>query len=201
MRNPVAICRFIHGWTEKVQCEELYRLAKDHPGNGITVEIGCYMGRSTVALAYGLQDRGFAENVHIVDPFIAPESDENLRKDMRQFLDPLGQFKKNMEAADVDNIRLFVGTSEAARKSGMFTTPIRLAFIDGDHSYRAVRHDLEWLVPLMEPGGVIALDDYGTYEANGWGVRRAATEALDGRKRRDWRIGDKGRAYFAEVSA
>ena len=36
-----------------------------------------------------------------------------------------------------------------------------LIFIDGDHSYPAVRHDGEWAAKLLEPGGTIAFHDYG----------------------------------------
>jgi hypothetical protein len=50
------------------------------------------------------------------------------------------------------------------------------AYIDGDHTYPAVRQDLEAYYPLIRPGGVLAGDDYGMV---GWwedGVRRAVDE-------------------------
>jgi predicted O-methyltransferase YrrM len=35
-----------------------------------------------------------------------------------------------------------------------------LIFIDGDHGYEAVRHDVSWSRELLEPGGVLACHDY-----------------------------------------
>ena len=40
--------------------------------------------------------------------------------------------------------------------------PIELAFIDGEHTYGAVRRDLAMLEHLMTPTGVIVLDDFHT---------------------------------------
>lgn len=49
-------------------------------------------------------------------------------------------------------------------------------YIDGDHTYEAVKADLEAFRRVVVPGGVIAGDDYGT---NGWwsnGVTKAVDE-------------------------
>ncbi len=37
--------------------------------------------------------------------------------------------------------------------------PIDLLFIDGDHAYESVRRDFELYVPLVRPGGLVALHD------------------------------------------
>ena len=34
-------------------------------------------------------------------------------------------------------------------------------FIDGDHAYEAARHDIEWGLKMLEPGGVLAVHDVG----------------------------------------
>jgi len=46
--------------------------------------------------------------------------------------------------------------SAAARWDGR---PIRLLFIDGDHSYDAVKSDLESWLPFVVPGGYVVFDD------------------------------------------
>ena len=54
--------------------------------------------------------------------------------------------------------------------------PLDWVYIDGDHTYPAVRDDLAAFYELVKAGGVIAGDDYGMV---GWwedGVRRAVDE-------------------------
>jgi hypothetical protein len=50
------------------------------------------------------------------------------------------------------------------------------AYIDGDHTYEAVRHDLGVYAAKLKPGGILCGDDYGSV---GWwegGVKRAVDE-------------------------
>lgn len=67
-----------------------------------------------------------------------------------------------------------------------------LVFIDGHHSYESVRQDIGLALPLLKPGGTIALHDYGRESQNGFregdwggfsaedfGVTRAVDEHRD----------------------
>jgi hypothetical protein len=52
------------------------------------------------------------------------------------------------------------------------------AYIDGDHTYEAVRTDVEVYAAKVRPGGILCGDDYGSI---GWwegGVRRAVDEFI-----------------------
>src|SRR5205814_1721603 len=72
-------------------------------------------------------------------------------------------------------IRPHRGTSAtfAARRSDTFQS--RLLFLDGDHSYEAVKADIACLAPFLVSGGWICFDDaFSTYE----GVDRAITELV-----------------------
>ncbi|MEO3474793.1 class I SAM-dependent methyltransferase [Roseomonas sp. CAU 1739] len=51
-------------------------------------------------------------------------------------------------------------------------------YIDGDHSYDAVRQDIALSVAKVRSGGVIAVDDYSLGQWWGDGVVRAVHEAL-----------------------
>lgn len=38
--------------------------------------------------------------------------------------------------------------------------PVDVLYIDGDHSYKAVKSDFEKFTPFLKPGGVVFMDDY-----------------------------------------
>ena len=55
-------------------------------------------------------------------------------------------------------------------------------YVDGDHTYDAVRNDLAAWAPKLKPGGLMTGDDYGSY---GWwegGVQRAVDEFVAARR-------------------
>ena len=55
-----------------------------------------------------------------------------------------------------------------------------LIYIDGDHSYEAVRADLELSFAACKPGGLICVDDYVLGRWWGNSVLRAVHEVLGG---------------------
>lgn len=64
-------------------------------------------------------------------------------------------------ADEANRITPLLGQSHEILEDWSFG-PILVAFIDGEHTYDAVRRDLSLLEHLMTPGGVIVLDDYHT---------------------------------------
>jgi Methyltransferase domain len=55
-------------------------------------------------------------------------------------------------------------------------------YVDGDHTYDAVRNDLEAWAPKVKPGGLLTGDDYGSF---GWwegDVQRAVDEFVAARR-------------------
>jgi predicted O-methyltransferase YrrM len=73
-----------------------------------------------------------------------------------------------------------VRSSSAAWLGGQPDASLDFVYIDGDHSYDAVREDIALSVAKVRPGGTIALDDYGSAQWWGDGVVRAVHEALAG---------------------
>jgi predicted O-methyltransferase YrrM len=150
----------IEGWRYRQDLVLLYLLARDLAGPGVTLEIGSYKGLGTAALAYGAREGGH-EDVHTVDPHTGD----------RQALETAGverlasqeDFHRNIaEAGIADIVVAYAVTSEelAARWTG---TPIRFLFVDGWHSYDAVRSDLLNWVPLVTASGAVLVDDYANY--------------------------------------
>lgn len=166
--------RNIQGWLNDMQGYALYRLAREGEGTGAIVEIGSWMGRSTAWLAAGSAARG-REHVHAVDTF---DGGPALKADDYPILKQQGTtyhaFAENLENVGLfDHVEPIIADSRtaAARWDGR---PIRLLFIDGDHSYEAVKADLEAWLPLVISGGYVVFDDvHEKYP----GVQRVLAEA------------------------
>jgi|GEM_PF-2574166 len=130
--------------------EVLYVAARYGLGEGRVVEIGAAYGRSAIYLASGTRD-GNRGKVWSVDPHTEYRSGE--------------AFLQNLREADLINwVVPLVCTSREAYL-GWDGSPIRVLFVDGDHSTSAAREDLGWWVPLVVPGGVVIVDDYGSYSS------------------------------------
>lgn len=76
--------------------------------------------------------------------------------------DPLhGEAYRNSPLAS--KIERRVGHVDAAAFAGDEAGSYDLIFLDADHTYRAVKHDTEVLLPLLAPGGIFAWHDYANW--------------------------------------
>jgi predicted O-methyltransferase YrrM len=148
----------------------LYLLARRAAHLGDIVEIGAYKGKSTWYLARGLADAGSSHRVVSIDP----HEDPRQREAYFAALEHHG-LEKHVEPV--------VGYSHEV--AGHFDRPIGMLWIDGDHSYRAVREDFDDWFPRLATGGWYAMHD----TVNAWyGPTRVARELL-GRRNDLSRIG------------
>jgi predicted O-methyltransferase YrrM len=164
----------IEGWRVREDLVLLYLLARDLSGDGTVLEIGSYKGLSTAALAFGAIHGGRRLPIHTVDPHTgdrqvleAGEGDE--------WGSSVEEFERNMRWAGIeDAVVAHVMRSDelAARWPG---EPVRLLFVDGWHSYGAVRRDLDDWLPLLSPHGAVVVDDYANYDE----VRDAVDDSWD----------------------
>lgn len=162
----------IEGWRYRQDLALLYALARDLPGSGLTLEIGSFKGLATTALAIGCRDGGRAP-VHTVDPHTGDRQD--LEALGLQELSSLDAFRTNIDRARVaDMVTPYVMTSDELSLQWPGDT-MRLLFVDGWHSYDAVRSDLRNWAPRVDPGGVIVIDDYRNYDE----VARAVDESAE----------------------
>lgn len=147
----------VEGWLSPVEGYLLYRLARDGQGRGAIVEIGSWMGRSTAWLAAGSQAAG-REKVHAVDVFNGGPMLRELDV-IRQEGTTYHRFAENLERLGLfGQVEPVVSESAAAARSWKHG-PIRLLFIDGDHSHAAVRQDLDLWSPHLAVGGQVVFDD------------------------------------------
>lgn len=121
----------------------LYMLARRAAALGDTVEIGSFKGRSTWHLARGLADAGSAFRVVAIDPHL--EGTEE-------------QFEANIASPEIRD-RIEVRKSFSYDEAPDFGRPVGLLWIDGEHSYSAVRRDFDDWFPWVAEGGWIAVHD------------------------------------------
>jgi len=157
----------INGWLSPGEGELLYNLARKCQGLGAVVEIGSWMGKSTVWLASGCK-AGQQLPLFAVDPHAGA-----LEHHMTGVINTLDKFNENLRKAGVEDlVTPIVKTSGEAAKT--FSQPIELLFIDGSHEYDSATRDCELWLPKVVPGGTVAIHDTTTYD----GPRKAVTENM-----------------------
>jgi MMP 1-O-methyltransferase len=146
----------IEGWLRGLEGYTLMMLAAEGRGTGGIVEIGSWMGRSTYCLAMGSRRKN-RERVTAIDHFHgSPENQE--QPVLRQEGTTYHRFWKNMVEMEVsDHVTPIVAGSEVAVEG--WHQPVRLLFIDGDHSYEASKRDFECWSPHVTRDGYIVFHD------------------------------------------
>jgi predicted O-methyltransferase YrrM len=146
MRSLFHFCRVIAGIDRpetQVTLNELALILKYASSAGKVVEIGCYEGATTTALA--LNTPGQVYSVDLFTPgrvgicytyWIA---------------------RAHLFRSRIDNVHLIKASSHEAAKH--FSSEIDFLFIDGDHSLEGIERDwFDWF-PKVRSGGIIALHD------------------------------------------
>lgn len=145
---------------EKMKLLEL--AAANKTGN--FVEIGSYLGASSCFIAAGIKRAGGASKLYCVDAWHNDSMTEGRRDTFAEFLKNTSKYK--------EIIMPLRNTSEAASK--IFNDKINFLFIDGDHSYEAVKDDIDFWLPKLNSGAAVVFHDYGWAE----GVKRVVNENI-----------------------
>ncbi|RXT13989.1 class I SAM-dependent methyltransferase [Ammoniphilus sp. CFH 90114] len=137
---------------------------------GALVEIGSYKGKSTAALALGSQVLSFKKRpVYAIDPFTPHIEYQFTLYNQDYYQD----FLSNIQALGLsDHVIPIKKYSNQAYKDCPPT--IAGLFVDGDHTYQGVMHDIEHYASRVVPGGLIAFHDYDRIE-----VKEAVDEICD----------------------
>jgi predicted O-methyltransferase YrrM len=152
-------------WVEPTTWSYLYRAARDAAGEGVVVEIGSYVGGTTLALAQGCRDGDHGPTVAVDHCFCEA-------------------FTANLAAAGLNDMVVpwQVSSQAAARQwpewadEHDLSPRIRLLLLDGDHSYEAVLEDLERWRRFIDEDGLLVIHDY--YNPFQPGVARACRTLL-----------------------
>jgi predicted O-methyltransferase YrrM len=154
------ICKSLEGVEATIKPREvpfLALLGAYRTAAGCVLEIGAFKGASTVVLSKAARAAG-DDHIWTVDPFTNPcETDLADGTSYPEFLSTLKQ------TGEDGFVRVFKGLSQDLAKQ--WRDPIRVLWIDGDHSYKGVKRDLELFRPFLSDGAIIAFHDVLTLSA------------------------------------
>jgi Methyltransferase domain len=160
----------INGWMN--EATELPWLAEQASKHKMIAEVGSYLGRSTRAMADNTSGV-----IYAVDTWKGTLGDEKFPKETYE-----GQFWYEFSRNLADH--LANGTvrgfqMDSLEAAGMFArhgVKFGFIFLDGDHSYKAIRNDILAWKPLLEKGGTISGHDF---DGGGYpGVVQAVRELI-----------------------
>lgn len=151
----------VEGWLTQKEQKLLYALAKEVPKGKAIVELGAWMGKSTIMLAAGSM-AGSRVPVYAVDYFtvthtVGHEYKPYLPGDTKDYL---SIFMANIHSAGLSSIVHPIKCSSTKAAEKWEGPQPHLIFIDGDHGYHAVRSDfLAWL-DHCSPGALVVFHDF-----------------------------------------
>lgn len=136
---------------KQAQC--LYLLARD-TSVGCIVEVGSYRGRSTIALALGVEAGNHNTPVYAIDPhepFVGVLGGSFGPEDRAAF------YRTMLVSGVYHRVRLINLSSEVVGPG--WRQPVGLLWLDGDHRYESVRRDFEIWGAHLTAGARVAFDD------------------------------------------
>ncbi len=166
----------IPGFLKDAEGFALMLLAAYGPGEGAVVEIGSFKGRSTAFLALGQKTSGRGKVVAIDHFQGSPEHQPGAQVEVAEIAESgttFPTFIENLRQCDLlGYVRpMQMASAEAAKD---WHTPIRLLFIDGDHSFESSEADFRAFETHVVAGGLICFHDIGAWP----GVTRFLQELL-----------------------
>lgn len=144
----------VEGYIGEREFRALCMLAAAAPKGGVTVEIGSFKGKSTIGVASIAAAFNLGQVVSI-DPHNAPcETDPDLSESGTSFDD----FEAALTRAGV---RQHVEAHRAPSRDVAvgWNRPIRLLWIDGDHTYPGAKLDFDLFTPFLIEGAIVAFHD------------------------------------------
>ena len=160
----------IHTHTTHDEREILFDLVCKQPAGSKVLEIGSYLGSSTVALAAAVKEIG--GHLYCVDTWMNQTMPEGELDTYKSFHENTVKYKKYITTLRKNSADILI--SDLPAQFGM-------VFLDGDHSYEMVKSDFYTIRKFITPQTTIVFHDIRYFE----GVSRFVGECLVSN---EWRI-------------
>lgn len=148
----------VGGWLSPNQEKGLFNLVCGLPNDALIVEVGSFLGRSTVSMGFAC--RGTARRIIAIDTFQGNSGDFVSGKNKVQWEgnEFFSKFTSNLCERGLDrHVIPLRGFSHAIGR--FWASPIDMLFLDGSHAYEDVMTDVRTFIPWVRPGGCVALHD------------------------------------------
>ncbi|MGA8297570.1 MAG: class I SAM-dependent methyltransferase [Acidimicrobiales bacterium] len=159
------LARSATGFFPEEEAAALYRLARRAVNIGPIVEIGAYLGRSTLflAAAAAAERRGvvFSVDHHRGSEEMQqgwPDHDPSLVDPLSGKMDSLARFRAAIKGARAQDLVITV-VGNSARVASSWSSPAGLVFIDGGHGEDVCWADYQGWAPHVAPSGFLAFHD------------------------------------------
>lgn len=141
----------VDGHLTPAEMKFLFMLGSHKTSPGVVLEIGSFKGKSTVILSEAAKLAG-DELVHAVDPLTQPSitCPQTSKHHTRE------EFYANMETHQV-NVKFYEMYSHELALE--WKEPLRLLWIDGDHTYKGAQSDILDFKQYLQPGAIVAFHD------------------------------------------
>ena len=151
----------IEGWLSINEGLALLLFAAKGSGNGAVVEIGSFKGRSTAFLASGLMlaDRG---RVTAIDHFGgSTEHQVGAFEEVREIVESgttYPVYERNLKSFELWNHVSTIKAETTVAAAG-WNKPIRMLFLDAEHTYDATKQVFDLFSPWVEENGFVCFHD------------------------------------------
>ena len=149
---------------------------------GLSIEIGCWEGRSAQVIA----NKIYPDTLTCNDTWMGNLEESkvtgtiNISETIAKERDVFAVFKKNMDVLTKGNYT--VVRQDCLEWLKTLDTPVKFCHIDACHDYKSVYDTIQLLLPHVVKGGILCGDDYcnaGIHRTDlQGGVERAVTETL-----------------------
>lgn len=144
----------VEGYLAPNEMRFLALMAAHPTARGEVLEIGSFKGKSTIILAKSALLAGDAK-INAVDPLTAPSATD---PDLRGEESSLKDFQNNITTHEVaEKINFHQTFSYELAKT--WNKPLRLLWIDGDHTYQGTKLDFEGFARHLADGAIVAIHD------------------------------------------
>lgn len=156
------------GWWYPADIAFYRKTFESLPDNAVTLEIGCWRGRSICSVADIIKKKNIT--AYVIDTFKGADSETDGAHKEAQEVNIEAEFYKNITEF---GIHKHVNTIKADTRNlnwadwGLLDTKFDFIFIDGEHTTVAVTNDINLCLPKLKDNGIMAGHDllWGTVKA------------------------------------